>query len=435
MEEREEEQEREEEATPQAALVVPGYLDDDTLTELEGVPPEVLAECEEDWRQGKWGLLESLARNRDRLAPYGKFKEWCEAHGLNYHNTVRHLSDAFGNVSKRPGPLNGPASLVVDAETAALTPSEEVAQHSTANRRVKDVRALDAADPEDRETVTKQVASGDGRDIGKLLAVAKSNREKQERLDREPELRQQWAALDPNGRSAVYCCEIQYLPIADGVVDLMLTDPDYRAKSMPTYSTLAEFAFRKLKPGGSLLAVCGNSHLPEALWRLGALAAFGGPDTGLVYHCIVAWIHHGPSSRSWEGDYFDKWKPVLWFTKGEYTRPAVRNLVHGGGKDKQYHEWGQDVPASRTLIRRYSEPNGLVVDGYVGGGTTAEAAYCEQRRFIGGDSDESAVATTLDRMAERIRTGIPATPRDLYDVGEEPDEEQWADDSDAAGDP
>jgi DNA modification methylase len=47
-----------------------------------------------------------------------------------------------------------------------------------------------------------------------------------------------------------------------------------------------------------------------------------------------------------------------------------------------------------------SNPGDLVIDPFLGGGTTAIAALRTQRRFLGIDIDESMIETTRRRIQE-----------------------------------
>jgi 16S rRNA G966 N2-methylase RsmD len=53
--------------------------------------------------------------------------------------------------------------------------------------------------------------------------------------------------------------------IADDSVSLIFTDPPYDTKSIPLFEQLAEVAARVLKPGGSVIAYCGQTQLPAVL--------------------------------------------------------------------------------------------------------------------------------------------------------------------------
>ena len=92
-------------------------------------------------------------------------------------------------------------------------------------------------------------------------------------------------------------------------------------------------------------------------------------------------------------------KPILAYSKGQALPPnSTITMFRSGGRDKRYHRWGQDVVSARYCITSFSRPGDLVLDPFIGGGTTAVA--CEQlgRRWICGDLDSMALATTAKRL-------------------------------------
>ncbi len=94
-------------------------------------------------------------------------------------------------------------------------------------------------------------------------------------------------------------------------------------------------------------------------------------------------------------------KPLIAFSKGPgMPRCNVLSGLLGGGNDKRYHHWGQDVASARYYIDCFSKPNDLVLDPFSGGGTTAIASDLIERRCISLDIDTNALVTTRTRLAE-----------------------------------
>jgi 16S rRNA G966 N2-methylase RsmD len=59
----------------------------------------------------------------------------------------------------------------------------------------------------------------------------------------------------------------QFSRIEPESIDWVITDPPYSREHLPLYSDLARCAARWLKPGGSLLAMSGQSYLLEVSKR------------------------------------------------------------------------------------------------------------------------------------------------------------------------
>lgn len=186
--------------------------------------------------------------------------------------------------------------------------------------------------------------------------------------------------------------------IADESVDCIITDPPYPREFLGEYRKLSMFAERVLKPGGSCLAMAGQSYLPEVITHL---------SEHLTYHWTLAYLTPGGQSvQLWERQVNTFWKPVLWFVKGEYKGEWSGDVVKSdvNDNDKRFHEWGQSESGTARLVERFSRPGDLICDPFVGGGTTAVAALARGRRFIGVDTSTDAVNDT------RMRIGRVLTP-------------------------
>lgn len=175
-------------------------------------------------------------------------------------------------------------------------------------------------------------------------------------------------------------------------VDAIITDPPYTKECVPLYGQLAQVANYILKSGGSLVAMCGQSYLPEI---------YSGMTQHLEYHWTWCYLTPGAQSPVAVSNYKrvnSFWKPVLWFTKGKYSGPQIGDVIKSDKNDKRYHRWGQSEVGMVQLIERVTGPGDLVLDPFLGGGTTALACYRLGRRFIGIDIDESAIETTKERL-------------------------------------
>jgi site-specific DNA-methyltransferase (adenine-specific) len=186
--------------------------------------------------------------------------------------------------------------------------------------------------------------------------------------------------------------------IEEGSIDCIITDPPYPREFIGEYEKLSRFAARVLKPGGSCLAMAGQSYLPNVL---AALA------TNLKYHWTLAYLTPGGQAvQQWERQVNTFWKPVLWFVNGEldgeWSGDVIKSDVNDN--DKRFHEWGQSESGMARLVERYSRSGDLICDPFVGGGPTAIAALARGRRFIGIDKDEQAVKDTLSRIARMAAT-------------------------------
>lgn len=170
-------------------------------------------------------------------------------------------------------------------------------------------------------------------------------------------------------------------------VDAIVTDPPYPKEYLPLWSDLARLAGRVLKPGGYLVAYSGQICLPEVMAML----------SEHLRYCWLAGVYlHGPHPQIWPRRVRNALRVVL-----IYQRPPIEardrwftDLVDSPAPSKEYHEWGQAVEPVRYYLEQFTEPGDLVLDPFLGGGTTAVACVQTSRRVIGfeADSDKADVA-------------------------------------------
>lgn len=179
--------------------------------------------------------------------------------------------------------------------------------------------------------------------------------------------------------------------VPDASVDAIITDPPYPAEYLPTFSSLAEFAQRVLKPGGWCVAMTGTIFLPEVINRLSAKLEYR-------WQYIVV-TPGGANSRIAGLGLFQGYKPVLIFQKPPLTK--IREwwsdiiTAKASEQNKSLHPWQQSEPVFAELVTRFSEPGNLIVDPFAGSGTTGRAAITQGRHFWGCDSDAKCASAAL----------------------------------------
>lgn len=210
--------------------------------------------------------------------------------------------------------------------------------------------------------------------------------------------------------SELYQCKIlDACPIANlhehieaESLDTIIADPPYPRKFLPTYNDLANFAIHALKPGGSLIVMVGQCHLPNILTML--------QKDPLKYHWLSCYYVPGDTAKIWRRRIGASWKPLLWFVKGEYTGTWKKDVIKGediflgNGKDKKHHEWGQPVHDMINIIEHFTQPDQVICDPFLGGGTTAIASIMCGRNFIGCDIDKKCIEITRERVKDTLKT-------------------------------
>jgi len=172
---------------------------------------------------------------------------------------------------------------------------------------------------------------------------------------------------------------------------VVITDPPYPEEYLELYGYLDLVCERLLDDGGSLLAMCGQSHLPRITQTAGQR---------LRYQWTLNYYTPGQSTQVFGRCVKANWKPVLWYVKGSYSGEHIDDTIRSGENDKRFHDWGQSVSGMAAIIERFTVPGDLVYDPFCGGGTTGVAALLTGRLFVGSDIDEACVKQTSARLAE-----------------------------------
>jgi site-specific DNA-methyltransferase (adenine-specific) len=173
-------------------------------------------------------------------------------------------------------------------------------------------------------------------------------------------------------------------------IDAIITDPPYPAEYLPLYGALAQEAARVLKPGASLLVMCGQSYLPQIMSLM---------ETCLTYHWTLAYMTPGGQSpQIWPRKVNTFWKPILWYVKGDYAGDWHGDVIKSERNEKDAHHWQQSISGMSEMVHKFTLPDQLILDPFCGSGTTGVACVTQARRFIGIDIDESALQSARERL-------------------------------------
>lgn len=179
--------------------------------------------------------------------------------------------------------------------------------------------------------------------------------------------------------------------LADNSVDLVLTDPPYSKDCIPLWRDMAEITARVLKPGGFLVSYSGQMYLPQVLNLLGE---------HLEYYWFIPLVMKGPNCRVFLRKLGQQAKPVLIYSKGKAgTHEWWTDYIESPYRSKKYHKWGQSLVPFRQLAEWFSRPGDLILDPFLGGGTTALACLQTGRSCIGYEIDETMADVARQRLA------------------------------------
>jgi len=184
----------------------------------------------------------------------------------------------------------------------------------------------------------------------------------------------------------------------DGSVDAVITAPPYGNGTeygvyIDTKDNLRQlvsaFMPQATRIGKSVFVTSGVANMwlyPEPTWTL-------------------SWVNPaGVGSSSWG---FTCWQPILAYGRDPYLqdgkgrRPDTLFQMKTD-KDKNDHPCAKPDNVMRWIIERTTREDDLILDPFMGSGTTGVACVKEGRKFIGIEIDESYYAIAKRRIQETL---------------------------------
>jgi hypothetical protein len=278
------------------------------------------------------------------------------------------------------------------AETTPRQRERTAREHQISTRKIREIASLAKTDP----GIVDRIANADI-----------SLRDAKEAMLERVRQRNITAAMKTHVRGeGIHTGHMSQLfqILDDDTADLFITDPPWERDALPLYTDLGKLAQQKLKPGGFCLVLCGQMYLDEIVARL---------SESLEWYWLCAVRFDGSHARIWPRKVSNNFKPILMFTKRPAPKQAenqwVVDLLNRASADKAHHKHGQTGNDSQYFIEQLTLPGQLVVDPFVGGGTTPEICKKIGRRFIGTELNPGTAAAARARIAsapERIDRSI-----------------------------
>jgi ParB-like chromosome segregation protein Spo0J len=206
-------------------------------------------------------------------------------------------------------------------------------------------------------------------------------------------------------RIRVENCGFLDLPVPDGSVDLMFTDPPWGGEGRVQMPEFAAWAARKLKPdGGVLLIYTGHAGLLEVGGEIARKLTY-------LWTISCGNGHYGGTSTRYDLQIRCCWRPILMFARGKY-RPvrSFDDAVISEDRDKTFHDYQQPLSEALFYVKALSGPSSVVCDPFLGSGTTAcaVARLGQGRRFWGSEVDAQTCAIARRRVGEDLK--LPGVP-------------------------
>lgn len=368
-------------------------------------------------RQLGWTEIPAVIVDGDDLrAELAEISENLIRHELTLLERAEHLARMRAVYEQLYPNARGVGRPAKNGATVAPFSEWAAAQTGLAQRTVQHyVQLAESIAPEVREAIRRTPIANDGREL-QLLASLEPEKQRavadlltsreadsvktavRELARREALQREDSSELPAQVQIRRGDFRVALADIPPSSVDAIITDPPYLQEHMPLWNDLGAFASRVLKPDGVLIAYIGQAHLIEGL-------------TALASHLRYWWtlaLRHQHAGYVVNGGrrVINRWKPLLLFTRKDGCAPAeFADLVEGTGREKGLHVWQQAAGELGYLLETFTRAGDLVIDPFVGSGTTAVACLQLNRRFIGCDIDAGAVAIARRRVQDALKGG------------------------------
>lgn len=208
--------------------------------------------------------------------------------------------------------------------------------------------------------------------------------------------------------------------IGSGGVDLIVSDPPYLINYASNYHKDKEHRFctpilnddneklikdymrecyRVLKDNSAAYIFCSAKKLDFFMEQAKAV--------GFTIKNVLIWHKNNHTAGDLEAQYGQCYEPILYLNKGRRKINGKRLTdvweFDRVSPDKLVHQNQKPVSLIMRCILKSSNENDLVLDGFMGSGTTAVACLRTSRKFIGWELDDGYYDVAQKRLANESK--------------------------------
>lgn len=165
---------------------------------------------------------------------------------------------------------------------------------------------------------------------------------------------------------------------------------------IPLYSNL-------LDSNGSMVIFCSYRFISNLI------AVLESNDANMVVKDIIVWQKSNPMPRNIDRRYVQDMEFAIWAVKKKskwvFNRPegipylrALYNTPLVSGKEKMGHPTQKSLQLMKSIVDVHTNPEQIILDPFMGSGSTGEAALQLGRKFIGIEKDERYYALSTIRL-------------------------------------
>ena len=210
-----------------------------------------------------------------------------------------------------------------------------------------------------------------------------------------------------------------------GKVDHIITDPPYNISKDNNFSTMKsakrkgiDFGnwdkgfdlFSWIKPytqlinkDGSMIIFCSYRYISNLCDEL--------EKCDMIVKDVLIWQKNNPMPRNRDRRYVQDMEFAIWAVKKGakwiFNRPTEKPYLRSvyqyplcSGKEKTKHPTQKSLALMEDIIRVHTNENDIILDPFMGSGTTGVAALSLNRKFIGVEIDKDYFEIAKTRLGE-----------------------------------
>ena len=196
--------------------------------------------------------------------------------------------------------------------------------------------------------------------------------------------------------------------IPDGSVDMVLTDPPYGMSFQSDYrknkydkikgdsdlNWLNDFVnemHRVSKPNTAHYVFCSFHHIDKFKQAI---------ERKFKIKNILTWVKNNTSMGDLKGDFAPKTEFVIFFHKGRKLINGKRdsNVLEFKRTQNKLHPTQKPVDMLEFMIEKFSDESDIILDPFMGSGSTGIACLNTNRNFIGIELDETYFNLAKERI-------------------------------------
>ena len=237
----------------------------------------------------------------------------------------------------------------------------------------------------------------------------------------------------------IVCCDcLEGLKkIPDNSIDLVLTDPpynlDFSKYDSSTDKNGRKFHYtdklkwdKKENIDMKLISEILFKEFDRILKETGSIIIFGSQEWAYYYYepaiknnfdlkCQIIWIKSNPIPQMRHKNYRSTHENIIWFARYKEEKcPFTFNFINQKemknvfefpilqGQEREEHPTQKPIKLIRKLVKIHSNPNDIVLDCFLGSGTTTVACKQLGRNFIGFEINSEYVKIANKRLAQEV---------------------------------